>query len=277
MPIAPLSTEPVPRLESDLRDSEMPLPAQGPVEALLNNHSLVRGSLLPFRDTDAIVEIAMAEGDGAEAPMRLRRELLRALKLAGWPSGQPVELRPRRFRFEFNDAEALSGECVSVLARPRGTWLRVLQPGGVREYWFIDTRECVRASVGDRSLLPQTSSTQRSALARPESLESLWSILETSRPSLEGAPQLGEALLRGGWIDREVLQRARDIQQRDAAHPALGRILVDLGALSEVQLRMALADWMGVRVIDPRDFVPEPAALRAGVARAGRARRRCCR
>ncbi len=262
MPIAPLSTEPVPRLESDLRDPEMPLPIQGPVEALLNNHSVVRGRLLPFRDTDAFVEVAMAEGDGVMAPMRLRRELLRALKLAGWPSGHPVELRPKRFRFEFSDAEVLSGECVSALARPRGAWLRVLLPGGIREHWFVDTRECVQASIDDRPLLPPAPSTRQSVLARPESLEALWSILETSRPSLEGAPQLGEALLRGGWIDREVLQRARDIQQHDAAHPGLGRILVDIGALSEVQLRMALAEWMGVRVVDPGSLAPEPSALR---------------
>ncbi len=239
----------------------VPPPLHGPVEALLNNHSLVRGVLLPFRDTDALVEIAMGEGGSGAAPMRLRRELLRALKLTGWPIGTSSESHPRPFRFEFSDSEVLSGECVSVVARPRGAWLCVLLPAGVKEHWFIDSRDCVHASIGDGPLVPDTPATRRLAPARPDRPESLWALLETSRPTLEGAQQLGEALLRGGWIDREALQRALKVQQRPGADRPLGRILVESGALSEAQLRMARAEWMGVRVIDPGDLAPEPRVL----------------
>ncbi len=98
--------------------------------------------------------------------------------------------------------------------------------------------------------------------ARPESPDELWALLETSRPALERAPQLAEALLRGGWIDRDALRRALDVQRCPGPQRTLEHILVESGALSEVQLRMALAEWMGVRVVDPGGLAPEPAALR---------------
>jgi type II secretory ATPase GspE/PulE/Tfp pilus assembly ATPase PilB-like protein len=255
MPIATLPAHPA------VLDPSIPLSLHGPVEALLNNHSLVRGVLLPFRDTDAVVEIAMGDGGSGAAPMRLRRELLRALKLAGWPSGTPCKLHPRPFRFEFSDSDVLSGECVSVVARPRGAWLCVLQPDGVKENWFIDSRDCVHASVDDGPLVPQTPAARRLAPARPDRPELLWALLETSRPTPEGAQQLGEALLCGGWIDREALQRALKVQQRPGTDQPLERILVEGGALSEAQLRMARAEWMGVRVIDPGGLAPEPRVL----------------
>jgi type II secretory ATPase GspE/PulE/Tfp pilus assembly ATPase PilB-like protein len=108
---------------------------------------------------------------------------------------------------------------------------------------------------------PQRDATFRRATpGRPESPDELWGLLETSRPALERAPQLAEALLRGGWIDRDALRRALEVQRADP-HRALERILVESGALSEVQLRMARAEWMGVHVVDPGGLAPEPAVL----------------
>jgi type II secretory ATPase GspE/PulE/Tfp pilus assembly ATPase PilB-like protein len=190
--------------------------------------------------------------------------LLRALKLTGWPPGAPAECLPKPFRFEFNDSEVLAGECISANLRPRGAWLRVLLPGGVKEHWFIDSRDCVQASVAARPLAPapHMQPPQRAAPARPDSPQALWALLESLRPAAESARLLGEALLRGGWIDSDTLQRALSLQQRPGPHRPLGRILVESGALSEVQLRMALAEWLGVRVVDPGGLTPEAPALR---------------
>lgn len=99
------------------------------------------------------------------------------------------------------------------------------------------------------------------APARPRSPEDLWKLLQASRAEVESAPRLGEALRLSGLIDRETLEHALDEQRRPGLHRLLGRILVDQGALSELQLRLVLAQWLGVRVIDPREFTPEPAAL----------------
>ena len=97
---------------------------------------------------------------------------------------------------------------------------------------------------------------------RPATAEELWALLRAARPEVEKAARLGEALRLAGLIDQGTLHRALELQNRPGVHRLLGRILVEQGALSEVQLRMALAQWLGVRVIDPRDFTPEPEALK---------------
>lgn len=96
---------------------------------------------------------------------------------------------------------------------------------------------------------------------RPASAEALREALRAVPPALDAAPHLGEALLHAGLIDRLTLERALALQSRPGPHRTLGRILVDIGALSELRLRMALAEWQGVRVVDPHALVPEPKAL----------------
>ena len=66
-------------------------------------------------------------------------------------------------------------------------------------------------------------------------------LLKLSGEALMGSSQFG--------IDPATLQRALALQARPGAHRALGRILVDIGALSELRLRMALAEWQG-EVVD---------------------------
>ena len=97
---------------------------------------------------------------------------------------------------------------------------------------------------------------------QPASPDELWALLRSARPEVESASRLGEALRLSGLIDGETLHRALEAQSEPGLHRLLGRILVDQGALSEVQLRMALAQWLGVRVIDPRNFTPDLAALK---------------
>ncbi len=260
----PYRTVPLATLPNDSTTPQSPIdaPVHGHAEVLLNNHSLVRGVLLPFRDGDAVVEVAIDDAAGALPPMRIRRELLRALKLTGWPDPSVAQARPRPFRFEFNDSDVLAGQCVSMSTGPRGAWLQVLMNDGAREHWFIDWRDCVRASVDNRPLAPPAHAVRRGPAARPDSPDALRALLDaTAQPPAKAELQLHDALLRGGWIDRESLQRALQVQQRPGAHPPLERLLVEAGALSEAHLRMARAEWMGVRVIDPGDLVPEPAAL----------------
>jgi type II secretory ATPase GspE/PulE/Tfp pilus assembly ATPase PilB-like protein len=96
---------------------------------------------------------------------------------------------------------------------------------------------------------------------RPASSEALRAALRELPPAHDAAPHLGEALLNAGLIDAGTLQRALALQSRPGPHRTLGRILVDIGAVSELRLRMALAEWQGVRVVDPHDLAPDPAVL----------------
>jgi type II secretory ATPase GspE/PulE/Tfp pilus assembly ATPase PilB-like protein len=98
---------------------------------------------------------------------------------------------------------------------------------------------------------------------RPASCEALRAALHELPDATDAAPHLGQALLNAGLIDLPTLQRALALQARPGPHRALGRILVDIGALSELRLRMALAEWQGVRVVDPHALVPGADVLAA--------------
>jgi type II secretory ATPase GspE/PulE/Tfp pilus assembly ATPase PilB-like protein len=235
--------------------------AQGRAEVLLDDRSLIRGFLRPFHEDDVFVEVAMDGDDGLSAPMRLRRDSLRAIKLDGWPNASIAESLPRPFRFEFDDAEVLAGDCVAVQPGSTGTWLRVVRPGGLKEHWFIDRRHCVRATLDNRPFSAQSPPPRHAQPACPDSLEALWSLLCTGQSAMDGALPLPEALLRAGWIDAAALRRAVDLQQRTRSPAPLEHFLVASGAIPEAQLRMARAEWMGARVIDPQALAPDRAAL----------------
>jgi type II secretory ATPase GspE/PulE/Tfp pilus assembly ATPase PilB-like protein len=96
---------------------------------------------------------------------------------------------------------------------------------------------------------------------RPASTEALRSQLQGQPLAPDASPHLGQALLHAGLIDRATLQRALALQARPGPHRTLGRILVEIGALSELRLRMALAEWQGVRVVDPQELTPQPQVL----------------
>jgi len=64
--------------------------------------------------------------------------------------------------------------------------------------------------------------------------------------------QLGDILLEGGHVTREQLETAVDEQRRLGR--SLGRVLVDLGMLSESQLVAALATQIGLRFVDLSDY-----------------------
>ncbi len=93
----------------------------------------------------------------------------------------------------------------------------------------------------------------------PTTLDALWQQLN-ERPS-HRAPHLGEALVDRGLIGRDTLARALRQQAHTRPHRLLGQLLVDAGALSPSALHLALAQWLGVPVVDPRRLAPQPEAL----------------
>jgi type IV pilus assembly protein PilB len=90
-------------------------------------------------------------------------------------------------------------------------------------------------------------------------------------------PLLGEICLAHGWVTDEQVQQASDIQRQSNAR--LGRILVDMGAISEQQLSQALAEQWGLHYTDLADaavdseiarLIPSYLARRHGVVAVGR-------
>ena len=95
--------------------------------------------------------------------------------------------------------------------------------------------------------------------AMPRSLEELGALLDSPPP--RRARHLGDALVEHGLIDGPALQRALAAQRRTHPHRLLGQLLVDTGVFSQAQLNVALAEWLGVHVVDPRLLTPSPEAL----------------
>ncbi len=95
--------------------------------------------------------------------------------------------------------------------------------------------------------------------AMPRSLDELGALLDSPPP--RRARHLGEALIERGLIEAPALQRALAAQQRAHPHRLLGQLLVETGVFSQAQLNLALAEWLGVHVVDPRLLTPSPEAL----------------
>lgn len=93
----------------------------------------------------------------------------------------------------------------------------------------------------------------------PTTLDALWQQIN-ERPS-HRAPHLGEALVDRRLIGRDTLARALRQQAHTRPHRLLGQLLVDAGAVSPSALHLALAQWLGVPVVDPRRLAPQPEAL----------------
>jgi type II secretory ATPase GspE/PulE/Tfp pilus assembly ATPase PilB-like protein len=85
--------------------------------------------------------------------------------------------------------------------------------------------------------------------------------------------QVGESLVRLGYIDENQLAQALEIQKPDRSLP-LGELLVNMGFLTRHDLNEALAHKMGYPVVDVRQFpidadalrtIPMATALRLGI------------
>ncbi len=71
--------------------------------------------------------------------------------------------------------------------------------------------------------------------------------------------QLGDILLEGGHVTRDQLATAVEEQRRLGR--SLGRVLVDLGVLTESQLVAALAAQIGLRFVDLSEHAIDPSAV----------------
>jgi type IV pilus assembly protein PilB len=71
--------------------------------------------------------------------------------------------------------------------------------------------------------------------------------------------QLGDILIEGGLLTAEQLAKA--VQEHERLGRRLGRVLVDLGYLSEGQLVAALAVQIGMRFVDLSDFPVDSSAV----------------
>jgi type II secretory ATPase GspE/PulE/Tfp pilus assembly ATPase PilB-like protein len=96
--------------------------------------------------------------------------------------------------------------------------------------------------------------------ALPDTLDALRGALD--QPPHRRARHLGEALIECGLIDAVTLSRMLQAQTHVQPHRLLGQLLLDAGVLNPLQLQAALANWMGVPLIDPRRMQAEHDALR---------------
>ncbi|MCB0900211.1 MAG: type II secretion system protein GspE, partial [Actinobacteria bacterium] len=71
--------------------------------------------------------------------------------------------------------------------------------------------------------------------------------------------QLGDILVTQGLISSEQLDKAL-LEQRNVGH-SLGRVLIDLGMLTEAQVVQALATQIGMRFVDLTEVTLDGAAL----------------
>jgi type IV pilus assembly protein PilB len=80
----------------------------------------------------------------------------------------------------------------------------------------------------------------------------------------KGWTKIGELLVRHEFVTPDDLQRALLEQEHQNGNgKRLGSVLVDLGALEERHLTLALADQAGIALVDLRRERPDPAALAA--------------
>ena len=73
-------------------------------------------------------------------------------------------------------------------------------------------------------------------------------------------PLIGEICVARGWVTAEQVRQAADIQRQSNAR--FGRILVEMGAITEQQLSQALAEQWGLRYVDLTEMTLDPEVAR---------------
>ncbi|HET8998409.1 MAG TPA: ATPase, T2SS/T4P/T4SS family [bacterium] len=111
----------------------------------------------------------------------------------------------------------------------------------------------------------------------PHALPSRVRSVEGGKGRKAREPLLGEICVAHGWVTDEQVRKAADIQRQSNAR--LGRILVEMGAITEQQLSQGLAEQWGLRYTDLADMsvdseiarlIPSYLARRHGVVAIGR-------
>ncbi|MBX9835695.1 MAG: GspE/PulE family protein [Burkholderiaceae bacterium] len=109
-----------------------------------------------------------------------------------------------------------------------------------------------------------TDTLQPSAHFEPVSNDALWQLISSPHPLIGSAKHLGEALINAGMVQATAVADALKLQhhERDrGVYRLLGQILVELGSVTQDQLRQVIATWLGNYVVHPRMLHPDTAAI----------------
>ena len=99
---------------------------------------------------------------------------------------------------------------------------------------------------------------------QPRNTDELWDLVTAPHPGVGKAHHLGEALINAGMIQPVDLMQSLKAQQgeRDRGRQRpIGQIFVELGLVSQDQLRQAIAAWLGEYVVHPGHLQPDPVAV----------------
>jgi type II secretory ATPase GspE/PulE/Tfp pilus assembly ATPase PilB-like protein len=223
----------------------------GACELHLDDGRVLRGDLQPA-PTDA-THWQLQWPDGTVQDVQRQSALLLRLAVAARPAAHAA----RRFTLALPALQTLTAQCSGThSAAHGGLWLDVQLPDGRPEAWLLPTR-----TLPLLHWLPEAGTPRAVA---PRNVAELWAALD--RPHARRARHLGQALVDAGLLTPAALARAlhaqTDADTHGQPHRPLGELLVAQGVLGAPQLAAALADWMGLPVVDLRDFTPDPEALR---------------
>jgi type II secretory ATPase GspE/PulE/Tfp pilus assembly ATPase PilB-like protein len=233
-----------------LPDPRLEVLVGGRCELHLDNGTLLQGELQPAPIDGAALQVLTSAGLRS-----VPRAQVRVLRLA--LPGHAATGPGRRFAVDLPALQTLAATCTAThSAAHGGLWLDVQLSDGRCEAWHLPPRS-----------LPLLRWLGQAAPARPpapRNVGELWAALD--RPPARRAQHLGQALVEAGLVTSaaltQALQQQAEADARGEPHRLIGEILVASGALAAPQLAEVLADWMGMPMVDLRDFTPDPEALR---------------
>jgi type II secretory ATPase GspE/PulE/Tfp pilus assembly ATPase PilB-like protein len=230
----------------------------GACELHIDDGRVLRGELQPAPHEGHDYHLR-SDGDVQRVPRAgvrlLRLATPRRVRPAGWSEPAEGGATGRPLAIALPSLQALTVSCTGSHSAPHGgLWLDVQLPDGAGETWHVPPRSLpLLRWLGRGAARP----------AAPRNVAELWAALD--RPPQRHARHLGMALVDAGRISpkalAQALQEQSERRERGEPHLLIGQLLVRRGALGPEQLAVALADWMGVPMVDLRDFAPEPAAL----------------
>ena len=98
----------------------------------------------------------------------------------------------------------------------------------------------------------------------PQNNDALWQLVNSPHPVVGSAKHLGEALVNAGMVLSTTIDDALQLQRHErerGVRRQLGQILVELGSVTQDQLRQVIATWLGDYVVNPGMLHPDAAAL----------------
>jgi type IV pilus assembly protein PilB len=229
-----------------------------------------RASELAPDDVDVLRALRDAYGHAGKASEAAAvQSLLQTLK-PGTPAAEPVApsasphtgTDPGSLNARLGPASANTAEAPPIFDAP-------VPPKSSKERKVAGPKSAPRPT--DASFPPEISETL------PDRSPSSTRPAESGKGRRAREPLLGEICVAHGWISEEQVKHAADIQRQSNAR--LGRILVEMGAITEQQLSQGLAEQWGLRYTDLADtavdaeiarLIPSYLARRHGVVAIGR-------